>query len=88
MRAEYFNKMGTDEYKGYANFRNGVEGLPSVLRRRYDVDDMPIRGIRRSKIWIGIKIIAMNTASMLRIILNVNADKNSDITRSAQIELP
>jgi len=66
IRAQYFDKMGTDEYKQYARLRNGVEGVPSVLRRRYGVDRMPVRGLLRSKIWIGFKIGAMNTVRLLK----------------------
>jgi hypothetical protein len=66
IRAQYFDKINTEEYKQYARLRNGVEGVPSVLRRRYGVDRMPVRGLLRSKIWIGFKIGAMNTVRLLK----------------------
>ena len=59
-------KMETEEYHQLANSRAGVEGIPSVLRRRYDVDHMPIRGLVRSKIWFGFKIAAMNFKSLVK----------------------
>ena len=59
-RAEYADKLSTEEYKEFARKRNGVEGVPSVLRRRYRVDEMPVRGLLRSKMWIGLKIGAIN----------------------------
>lgn len=58
-------KMDTEEYRKLANSRAGVEGIPSVLRRRYRVDEMPVRGLVRSKIWFGFKIAAMNFKSLV-----------------------
>jgi len=59
-------RMETEEYRELANSRAGVEGIPSVLRRRYRVDQMPIRGLVRSKIWFGFKIAAMNFKSLVK----------------------
>ena len=36
--------MKTEEFKQHAHFRNGVEALPSLLRRKYHVDKIPTRG--------------------------------------------
>jgi len=58
--------IGTEEYQKIANQRAGVEGIPSVLRRRYNVDSMPVRGLLRSKFWFGFKIAAMNFKSLLK----------------------
>jgi hypothetical protein len=59
-RVEYTEQLSTEEYKEYAGKRNGVEGIPSVMRRRYRVDEMPVRGLLRSKMWMGFKIGAIN----------------------------
>jgi hypothetical protein len=59
-------RMGTEDYRKLANSRAGVEGIPSVLRRRYGVDEMPIRGLVRAKIWFGFKIAAMNFKSLVK----------------------
>ncbi len=53
-------KMGTAEYQETARKRAGVEGIPSTLRRRYDIDHLPVRGKVRSKVWLGFKISAIN----------------------------
>ena len=66
VRAQYFDKMATAEYKQFARLRNGVEGVPSVLRRRYGIDRIPVRGLVRSRIWIGFKIGALNTVRLLK----------------------
>lgn len=59
-------KMETADYKLLANFRAGVEGLPSVLRRVYRIDRTPSRGFVRSKIWIHCKIMAYNIKQIAR----------------------
>jgi len=53
-------QMGTAEYQEIASKRAGVEGIPSTLRRKYDVDHLPVRGKVRSKVWLGLKIEAIN----------------------------
>jgi len=64
-RAAYVEKLSTEEYKEHARKRNGVEGVPSILRRRYGVDRMPVRGLLRSKLWFGFKIGAINVKRVI-----------------------
>jgi hypothetical protein len=59
-------RMETDEYWELANKRAGVEGLPSVLRRKYNIDNLPIRGQVRSKVWLGLKIAAINFKRLVK----------------------
>jgi hypothetical protein len=61
-------KIETVDYKQLANFRAGVEGLPSVLRRVYRIDRTPSRGFVRSKIWIHCKIMAYNIKQVVHYI--------------------
>ncbi len=65
-RAAYLRKLSSEEYRTLSKKRNGVEGLPSVLRRRYGVDHMPVRGLVRSKIWFSFKIGAINAKRVLK----------------------
>lgn len=74
-RAIYLMKLSTEEYRALANKRNGVEGLPSVLRRRYHVDRIPVRGLMRSKIWFSFKIAAINVKRVLKRALLLNLKK-------------
>jgi hypothetical protein len=69
-RAMYAKKLSTEEYKEYAKKRNGVEGVPSILRRRYGIDRMPVRGLVRSKMWLGFKIGAINVKRVIAATLN------------------
>ena len=59
-RAKYVARLSTEELKRFTRMRNAVEGIPSVLRRRYHVDQIPVRGFVRSKIWYTLKIGAIN----------------------------
>lgn len=59
-RAKQLQDMNTEEFREYAKSRNGVEALPSTLRRKYDVDKMPVRGRLRTKLYFGFKIAALN----------------------------
>ena len=52
--------MKTEDFKHIARIRNGVETIPSMLRHRYGVYHMPIRGLIRMKQWFGFKIAALN----------------------------
>lgn len=65
-RAQQVQKMKTKEYKKLGNLRNGIEGIPSVMRRRYKVDSMPFRGLIRSKIDFGFKIGAINAKRAIK----------------------
>ncbi|MDO9574859.1 MAG: transposase [Candidatus Contubernalis sp.] len=58
-------KMNTAEYFKVVNQRAGVEGIPSVFRRKYRVDCMPVRGLLRSKFWFGLKIAAYNIKKLI-----------------------
>ena len=58
--------ISSEEYAVYRNERNAVEGLPSVLRRRYGVDDMPVFGIMKSKLRFGFKIAALNFQNLFK----------------------
>lgn len=65
-RASYLKKFSTEEYSSLAKKRNGIEGLPSVLRRKYKVDHIPTKGLVRSKIWFSFKIAAINVKRVLK----------------------
>jgi hypothetical protein len=67
-RAVYAEKMQSKEFRILANKRNGVEGVPSVLRRKYRVDEMPIFGVIRSRIWFGFKVAALNAWNMFSVL--------------------
>ena len=59
-RAQQQRKRSTKEFSDLTKFRNGVESLPSILRRKYHVDKIPARGMIRKKLFFGAKVTAMN----------------------------
>ena len=46
--------------------RNGVETLPSMLRRLFRVDEMPVRGLLKTKHRFGFKLAALNCIKLFR----------------------
>ncbi len=52
--------MGTEEFRNLFRIRNGVETVPSILRRQYCTDRMPVRGLIRGRFFFGCKIGALN----------------------------
>ena len=65
-RASYLKKLSTDEYKKYTHLRNAVEGIPSVMRRKYHVDDLPVFGLVRTKMAFALKVGAYNFRKLLK----------------------
>ena len=59
-RAKQLEYMKTAEFIELAKIRNGVESLPSTLRRKYNVDEMPARGKLKTKLLFGFKVGALN----------------------------
>lgn len=57
--------MKTSEFIELAKIRNGVESLPSILRRKYRVDEMPVRGRLKTKLFFGFKVAALNFKKLL-----------------------
>ena len=65
-RAQQLRFMKTEEFMEYADFRNGVEAIPSLLRRKYNVDTVPVRGKCATKLFFGFKVAAINLTKLLR----------------------
>lgn len=86
-RERLIAKMGTEEYKEIASKRAGVEGIPSVLRRKYDVDNLPVRGKVRSKIWLGFKISAINCKRLIKSLINKDKDTLPATARTHLLEV-
>lgn len=65
-RAEYLEKLSTEEYLVLTRKRNAVEGIMSVLRRRYHIDDIPVLGYLRSRQFFWLKVGTYNFAKLLK----------------------
>jgi len=75
-RAKAVKEIPTEEYAQYRNSRNAIEGVPSVLRRRYDVDAMPVFGTLKSKLFFGFKVAAVNIKKLFKYTREQCACKN------------
>ena len=76
-RAIEVRSRGSAEFTKNSNFRNGVETIPSTLRRRYRIDEMPVRGLRRTRFRFGLSIGGLNFMKMWKFVKNgVSAPKN------------
>jgi hypothetical protein len=60
------SKQGTERHRELSCFRAGVEGVVSAIRRGYGVDNLPVFGFLRSKMWISAKIGAYNFKSVFK----------------------
>ena len=52
-------RMSSEKYNLYRRIRNGVETIPSILRRNYHLEKLP-RGKQRGRFFFGSKIAALN----------------------------
>lgn len=58
-RAQNQRHTQEEEGKNFARFRNGVETIPSLLRRKYHTDNLP-RGKTHGSLFFGFKVGALN----------------------------
>ena len=65
-RAKAQRYTDTWQFKFLSRIRNGVETIPSILRRKYRIDTMPVRGRIRMKHLFGFKIGALNFRKLLK----------------------
>lgn len=81
-RASYIEKLSTEEHKEFTRKRNAVEGIPSVLRRKYHVDSIPVRGLIRSKLFFVLKIGAYNIRKLMKHLPNVREKSAQNLVLS------
>ena len=63
-RAQTQRHTQGEEGKNFAKFRNGVETIPSILRRKYHADNLP-RGKTHGRLFFGFKVGALNFKKLL-----------------------
>lgn len=64
-RAQLQEWITSSEFKDYARLRNGIETIPSNIRRNYHLEKLP-RGKQRGKFFFGCKIAALNFRKLFR----------------------
>lgn len=65
-KAQLEAKMNTEEYKKISNHRAGIEGTMSVLRRKYQIDQCPSKGLLRLKLKLGGDILSINIKKAIK----------------------
>lgn len=63
-RARHARNFSSEEGKANAHRRNGVEGIMSVMRRKYGVDHIPVFGQPRLKLWIWTSLLSYNLVKL------------------------
>ena len=63
-RARTVRFLGTDLAKAMARKRNGIEGVMSVLRRKYHLDEIPVFGLIRSSLWVWSSLLSYNLVKL------------------------
>lgn len=58
--------MDDETKKFIGRLRNGIETTPSIIRNKYRVDQMPVRGKLRTKQFFGFKVAALNFSKLVR----------------------
>ena len=61
---ETIRRKDDETMKLIGRIRNGVETIPSILRRKYHVDDMPVRGKLKTKVFFSFKMFALNFSKL------------------------
>lgn len=63
-RAKAKRFMETEEFRLLSRIRNGIETAPSVMRKIYHADRMPVHGTRRNRLFFGCKVAAFNVRKL------------------------
>ncbi len=63
-RAKQARHFSSEEGKANSHRRNGVEGIMSVMRRKYNVDHIPVFGQNRMKLWIWTSLLSYNLVKL------------------------
>lgn len=63
-RASFLKKMSTEKYKKLSRIRNGIESRPSLLRRRLNVDSIPVFGLQKVRQFFYAKTVASNLIAL------------------------
>lgn len=65
IRAQLQKWITSKEFKDYSRLRNGIETIPSNIRRNYHLEKLP-RGKQHGKFFFGCKITALNFRKLFR----------------------
>ena len=64
-RAAHLRRLKSEAYQKLTHLRNGVESIPSLLRRCFNVDRIPVFGLKPAKLYFNLDIGALNFSKLL-----------------------
>ena len=70
----------TEEFRCLTRIRNGVETVPSYLRRAYGIDHMPVHGLIRCRQWFGLAITGSNIKKFCRYMQSLFKQTQNTVT--------
>jgi hypothetical protein len=62
-----------------ARKRNGIEGVMSVLRRKYRLDEIPVFGIIRSSLWVWTSLLPYNVVKFQKYLQSLTPDEHEKV---------
>ena len=65
-RAKYMKALKTEDYIKLTRMRNAVEGIPSIMRRKYHVDRSPFKGLIRTGWTFSLGVGAYNIQKLIK----------------------
>lgn len=77
LRADAQERLNSDALLQLKHIRNVVEALPSLLRRRYGADTLPIRGLFYTSLWFGASVGALNAVRVLHRLMKQGREASS-----------
>ena len=81
-RAKYMKQLSTEKYIQITRIRNAIEGIPSVLRRKFRIDEIPVFGLLSMTFFIQVKVVAYNFGKFFRSRRRRLCEKNSVKTKT------
>ena len=73
--AKLRKNRNTEEYKKISRLRSGIEGIPSVLRRKYRIDDRKTKGVVCLKNKLSSAIISINIKRIVKYMVKIHCTK-------------
>ena len=65
-KAQYEQKTETEKFRELAKLRNGIDGVQSVLRRKYGIDRVRDKGAVRKRHRLGFVMMAINAGRLIK----------------------
>ena len=78
--AQLKENRNLDEYKEISKLRSAIEGIPSILRRKYRIDERPTKGVSYLKMVFSTSILSINIKRIAKYERNhLNNDENNTL---------